>query len=257
VESTQSQSAGGPAGREPGGKRPSRQRMLGAGAGAVAVLAAGAVILGVAASASASPTHHLTRGAGPGRQLGTGPGSGSSGPGGSGASGASGASGSSGTSGSSGSAGAAGGHVYGAVIPSGIKDPQGDVVFYGIRLHGIGAPFGIMEGLQKPSGRLVGEVETNEFQGSDFAPGFHGVEGAVELGRARVAMPEFGYYAGPAAKITGVVNGTTVQAGQARWSVNPRIVIFWFPAGANASGLTAYNAAGQQLAGGDSSPHAG
>jgi hypothetical protein len=93
-------------------------------------------------------------------------------------------------------------------------------------------------------------VETNEFSGPDTAPGFHAVVAPEE------GMPEFGYYAGPAAKITGFVGGRRtlahILADHARWSVNPKIVIFWFSPRANphaqeVTGLAAYNARGKQL----------
>ena len=76
------------------------------------------------------------------------------------------------------------------------------------------------------------------------------------VGSPAVAIPEFGYYAGPAASITAVDHGRVIRARLARWSVNPRIAIFWFipPAGATLTGLAAYDAAGHQLPAGSAAP---
>ena len=79
------------------------------------------------------------------------------------------------------------------------------------------------------------------------------------MGRPAVAIPEFGYYAGPAASITALDHGRVIHARLARWSVNPRIVVFWFippaaPAGATLTGLGAYDAAGHQLPAGSGAP---
>ena len=49
----------------------------------------------------------------------------------------------------------------------------------------------------------VDAVMANETEGSDKAPGFHAVQGSMEIDQG--VTPTFGYYAGPAAKITGEV----------------------------------------------------
>jgi hypothetical protein len=153
----------------------------------------------------------------------------------------------------------------GRVIPGGYKDAAGELVFYGVRIHARqlpGTTFGVMAGLRDPSGALTPEVETNETTGPDTAPGFHAVESAVSVGSPAVAIPEFGYYAGPAASVTARDGGRLVHAKLARWSVNPRIVIFWFlppsaPAGTSLTGLAAYDAAGHQLPAGHSTAGTG
>jgi hypothetical protein len=152
---------------------------------------------------------------------------------------------------------------YGSVIATGIRDSAGELVFYAVRIHLAQLPkttFGVMAGYRGPGGKLTGAVESNEFSGPDTAPGFHAVEAPMSAnGRA---VPEFGYYAGPAAKITGTVDGRSVQADQARWSENPKIVIFWFPARGNpaahpVTGMAAYNAKGKLLPSGHASPGVG
>jgi hypothetical protein len=70
-----------------------------------------------------------------------------------------------------------------------------------------------------------------------------------------VAVPGFGYYAGPAASITARQNGQLVHASLARWSAAPGIVIFWFPgttpASAPLTGLAAYTDSGHLLPAGN------
>ena len=148
----------------------------------------------------------------------------------------------------------------GRVISTGINDAGGELVFYGVRIHAQQLPgitFGIMAGLRDSAGHLTPEVETNETQGSASSAGFHAVEAASSVGSPAVAVPEFGYYAGPAATITAQQGGRQVQAHLARWSADPRIVIFWFAPGSAGSApenLAAYNAAGQQLPAGHVTP---
>jgi hypothetical protein len=148
----------------------------------------------------------------------------------------------------------------GQVISSGIKDAAGELVFYGVGIHAQqlpGVTFGIMAGVRDASGKVTPEAETNETTGSGAAAGFHAVASSASVGRPAVAVPEFGYYAGPATKITARKGGQLVQAVLARWSVNLGIVIFWFPAstgpGSPLTGLAAYDAAGHQLPAGHTS----
>lgn len=142
----------------------------------------------------------------------------------------------------------------GRVVPAGIREGGGELVFYGVRVHASQLPrvsFGIMAGLRSHTGALTGEVETNETTGSATTPGFHAIEAAMNVGRPAVAVPEFGYYAGPAASITARQDGHLVHASLARWSASPGIVIFWFPATtthpAPVTGLAAYTATGHHL----------
>ena len=138
---------------------------------------------------------------------------------------------------------------YGAVIHTGIKSQTGELVFFMVRVHVKelpGTTFGIMGGYRTAAGHLAGAVETNETSGPDTSPGFHAVEAPIN------GLPEFGYYAGPAAKITGTVGGQKVRASVARWSVNRKIVIFWFSTrdnlgGQDVTGLAAVSAHGRKL----------
>jgi hypothetical protein len=145
---------------------------------------------------------------------------------------------------------AASGHeVLGDVIPSGF----GDVVFYGVKVQEPRLPdttFGVMAGARDAAGGLTDLVVTNETSGSDKAPGFHAVSGGMNINGNEV--PSFGYYYGPAAKITGRIYGTIGVAHQARWSADPNVVVFWFePGGPDPENLKAYDAAGTELPTGD------
>jgi hypothetical protein len=142
----------------------------------------------------------------------------------------------------------------GRVIGSGVRAGRGELVFYGVRIHTRQLPgitFGIMAGLRSASGGLIPEVETNEITGAGTSPGFHAIEAPTTVGSPEVVIPEFGYYAGPAATITAERSGQLVHASLARWSVDPSIVVFWFPGTTPAStpltGLAAYTNSGHLL----------
>lgn len=141
----------------------------------------------------------------------------------------------------------------GAVIPTGIKGAHGDLVFYGVAVTEPALPqthFGIMAGYRDASGKTTGVDVANEFKGSDKAPGFHAVSGGLTADGTEV--PPFGYYSGPAVKITAKIGGKLVQAHQAQWSQDPKIVVFWFDAGSgDPSGLAAFDASGHKLPAGN------
>lgn len=98
---------------------------------------------------------------------------------------------------------------------------------------------------------------TNEIQGRDDATGFHATTAAwygMVLPPGDWAV--FGYYAGPATRITAVVDGRTVTAKTARWPGYPRIVVFWLSPGTGSpkptsntaiTDLRAYDADGRPL----------
>ncbi len=137
---------------------------------------------------------------------------------------------------------------WGDVISTGVRGDTGELVFYGIKVDLKELPettFGIMAGYRSADGRLSTEYTTNEYEGSDKAPGFHGVSAGLN------GIPAFGYYAGPAAKITAKVSGKTVTAHQAAWSVDPTIVVFWFDAGPEPSDLAAFDVSGKKLPAGN------
>jgi hypothetical protein len=120
--------------------------------------------------------------------------------------------------------------------------PLGDVVGTGMRVGGdeqvvwmraVHEPVlpditvGMVLGRRTAAGALTVDVVTNETEGSDRAPGFHGLEMAMVVNDR--PTPAFGYYVGAAAKITVVADGRKIEARQATWSEDPSVKLFWFP----------------------------
>ena len=153
--------------------------------------------------------------------------------------------------------------VLGKLVPTGVRAGTGGWVLHMTKLEIAELPqtrIGIMASRLLPSGELVQTYAANETQGSDRSPGFHAVSLSQVVGG--VTMPAFGYYAGPAAKITGTSDGRVVGARQARWSEDPSVTIFWFdPAsvrpGTELTRLTAYDRNGKTLPAGDATPGVG
>jgi hypothetical protein len=142
----------------------------------------------------------------------------------------------------------------GDVVPTGIADPAGMVVLYAVGIDDPVIPlthFGVAAGYRDPAGGITQAMVVNESDGADDAVGFHTTEGLAGLS----GIPEFGYYVGPAIRITGRVGGRTVVAGQARWSRDPRVVLFWFApgdlGGRDAVDLAAFDPDGRTLPVGD------
>ncbi len=148
----------------------------------------------------------------------------------------------------------------GGLIPAGF----GDWVFYAEAIDSPTVKFGIMAARRTPAG-LQPQVMANEgSEGgrSGTAPGFHAVSAGMIVGEDDVATPAFGYYAGPAKKITAKHDGRTVTARQATWSEDRSIVVFWFdPAkvgdGFSPKGLAAFDADGKKLPSGNAEPGVG
>ncbi|MDR7278099.1 hypothetical protein [Catenuloplanes atrovinosus] len=114
-----------------------------------------------------------------------------------------------------------------------------------------GIRFGVMAGRAGVTGSDRDLIVANEVDGSDVAPGFHAVQAATTVDG--VPVPQFGYYAGPATKITGIAEGgATVEAVLAETQVGgDRIVLFWFDPATAGTGdvndLAAFDAAGTAL----------
>jgi hypothetical protein len=137
-----------------------------------------------------------------------------------------------------------------AIIPTGIKAGDGEWVLYAKPIDEDVIPkttFGIMLGYAVEGKEPVDAVMSNETSGSDKAPGFHAVQGGMEIEQGET--PTFGYYVGPAAKITGKVGGKKVTASQA--PLDDSIQVFWFDA-TGLSGLAAHDADGKKLPTGNS-----
>jgi hypothetical protein len=117
----------------------------------------------------------------------------------------------------------------GNLVPTGIRDSLGERVFYVVPVDSPSLPdvhFGLMAGHRTASGTLVDQLMTNVTTGSDTSPGFRVLDGG-DLA-LQPLVPVFGYYVGPAAKITTTVQGRTVVAQQVTWAKNPDVVLFWF-----------------------------
>jgi len=117
----------------------------------------------------------------------------------------------------------------GDVVGTGIKTRAGEIVFFAQAIDEPqalpGIHFGVTAGFRSGDS-LQAALLSNEFRGSDRSFGFHATDGG-EVIQDQV-IPVFGYFAGPAAKITTSVRGQTVEAKLAKWSADPNVVIFWF-----------------------------
>ena len=145
--------------------------------------------------------------------------------------------------------------AVGDVVPAGF----GGWSFWAQKVDSAELPkvrFGVMAGKRTGDG-LTGVVMSNETEGSDRAPGFHAVQTGMNVGGSDT--PTFGYYAGPAAKIT-AKGGVTAK--QAVWSEDSTVVFFWFDpaqvgAGFSPEDLAAFDAAGRKLPTGNNGPAVG
>jgi hypothetical protein len=146
--------------------------------------------------------------------------------------------------------------TLGDPVPTGLPAGPGEYVLYGKPIDDAALPdttFGLMLARRYPDGRMDDLVIANESVGPDTAPGFHAVQGPTADG-----MPTFGYYSGPAARITAKAGGRTVTAEQSVWSADRRVVVFWFrPTGNPLTGLAAYDDAGRKLPTGNAGVGAG
>lgn len=143
---------------------------------------------------------------------------------------------------------------WGTLVQGGTDVGTGKtLVLYGFHIDDAAIPcthFGLMVGTADASGihNVTGVYAANEFSGSDLEPGFHAVS---EVGKQVAGTYFVGYYVGPAASITVVVDGVPTAAHVAAWSVNPDVKFWWL--GGNANGnptfgaLTAMDATGSPL----------
>ncbi|MGV9359670.1 hypothetical protein [Amycolatopsis sp. NPDC003731] len=140
----------------------------------------------------------------------------------------------------------------GDVVGTGIRTAAGELVFYAraIDLPELpGTRFGLVAGLRSGASLRALQV-TNEFRGSDRSFGFHATDGGETVGNQLI--PVFGYFAGPAARITTTVHGKTIEARLATWTADSTVVFFWFdpvevPNSAVLTPLIAFDADGKRL----------
>ncbi|WP_433686406.1 hypothetical protein ACQP0I_19305 [Micromonospora carbonacea] len=146
--------------------------------------------------------------------------------------------------------------ALGEIVRTGIRYGDDERVFYFTPVAVPDAPgvtVGLVAGRRAPDGRLTPDHLANDIAGGDRRPGFHqiGYEPSARLPPAN-PVPTFGYFVGPAAQITGTVDGRAVTARLARWSEDTDVVVFWFPPqalspGRRLDGIVARDASGRQL----------
>ncbi|MFJ8915699.1 hypothetical protein [Amycolatopsis sp. NPDC102389] len=143
---------------------------------------------------------------------------------------------------------------FGEAIPLGLKGEGGrELVLYAVAIDEPQMPdvrFGLQVGYRNQAGDYDALMASNEFKGSDRSFGFHAVDGG-DLVRGTF-VPVFGYFSGPAVRITSTVRGKPVEAKVVPWSEDPSVAIFWFDgAQVESAGvltpLAAYDAKGQRL----------
>ncbi|GAA3536441.1 hypothetical protein GCM10022222_20180 [Amycolatopsis ultiminotia] len=138
----------------------------------------------------------------------------------------------------------------GGVLDTGIRAEDGQLVFYLAKLdQPPGATFGVMAGV-RTADRLRPLYLANEIKGSDRSFGFHATSGGMTVGTTWV--PVFGYFSGPADRVTTTVGGRVIAAHAGKLSEDPEVLVFWFdqaevPSAARLTPLTAYTAAGKRL----------
>ncbi|MFG3300448.1 hypothetical protein [Micromonospora chersina] len=143
----------------------------------------------------------------------------------------------------------------GAVVGSGIRYGADERVFYLVPVdvpEQPGVTIGLVAGRRSPTGELTSDYLVNDVEGSDRRPGFHQIGYDQQRVPTDAPVPTFGYFVGPAARIVGTVDGRHVEARLARWSEDPRLVIFWFDPGVLApgtplDGIVARDARGRKL----------
>ncbi|HWF41485.1 MAG TPA: hypothetical protein VN683_05345 [Acidothermaceae bacterium] len=130
---------------------------------------------------------------------------------------------------------------WGSLVQAGTDvGTTNSLVLYGIHIDDAAIPcthFGLMVGTVDASGNATGVYEANEFDGSDLTPGFHAVS---MVGKVFAGTYYVGYYVGPAATISVVVNGLPTAAHVAAWSVNSDVKFWWL--GGSADGNPTYGA---------------
>ncbi|MEO3770363.1 hypothetical protein [Micromonospora sp. B9E7] len=141
----------------------------------------------------------------------------------------------------------------GQVIDSEVRHGVDQRVYYVVRVSVPGEPkvtIGLAAGRRLPDGMLTTDILVNDVQGADRSPGFHQI--GYDESSSTAPVPTFGYFVGPAHRITGTVDGRQVDARLARWSVDKQVVIFWFEPttltpGERLDGIIARDAAGGRL----------
>ncbi len=123
----------------------------------------------------------------------------------------------------------------GGMVRTGMRQPAGEVVF---ALTPMGRPgsaaigVGVQVCFADAGDTLTGCRTFSHPAVPEDSPGFHGVV-MPDVVEGNNALPMFGYYVGPAARITAVSDGRAVTARTARqtvpWRQGSDVVLWWFP----------------------------
>ncbi|WP_433538555.1 hypothetical protein ACQPZK_13110 [Micromonospora sp. CA-249363] len=141
----------------------------------------------------------------------------------------------------------------GQVIDSGTGHGTDRRVYFFVAVTVPAAPevtIGLAAGRRAADGTVSTDILVNDVEGADRSPGFHQI--GYDESESVFPVPTFGYFVGPAARITGTVDGRQVDATLARWSLDKQVVIFWFdpttlPPGKRLDGIVARDGAGRRL----------
>jgi hypothetical protein len=138
--------------------------------------------------------------------------------------------------------------VLGEVVRTGLRVGDAERVLWVTSTDP--GPLGIMSGRRLADGSLRPDVLANETDDTGREAGFHAGQAAMVVDGSNTLA--FGYYVGPATRITARASGRKIIAKQATWSEDPSIVLFWFTPnqvkpGMELSGLTAYDSRGGKL----------
>jgi hypothetical protein len=117
---------------------------------------------------------------------------------------------------------------FGTVIDTGLVSTDHEKwALFGVRPPGAKstAAYGLCIGSQDVKGDLEESFTIDET--ADSPVGFHTIQAAMALDN-NIEQPAFGYYVGPAERITVTVDGKVLDAHLATWSLHPDITVFWF-----------------------------
>ncbi|GAB3796217.1 hypothetical protein GCM10027605_03730 [Micromonospora zhanjiangensis] len=143
----------------------------------------------------------------------------------------------------------------GEVVTSGLRRAGEERVFYFVPVHLPDLPdvrIGLVAGRRTADGGLVSDFLANDVEGSDRRPGFHAIGNERTGQRDGPPLPIFGYFVGPAKRITATAGERRVDARVARWSADPQVLIFWFDPeelapGVRLDGIIARDSQGRRL----------
>ncbi|MFG1872859.1 hypothetical protein [Micromonospora arborensis] len=141
----------------------------------------------------------------------------------------------------------------GQVIDSGVRHGTEQRVYFVVGVSVPGQPrvsVGLVAGRRALDGSLSTDILINDVGGVDRSPGFHQI--GYDERSSTDPVPTFGYFVGAAQRIIGTVDGRQVDARLARWSVDKKVVIFWFDPteltpGKRLDGIIARDGSGRRL----------